>query len=144
MHPLKFAVLIVLVSMNALVWGNLATTWPQPVALPAPAVEVRERPAVDIHRITHYQAVVGQTDSTPNISSCGPNRPNQVAVSRDLMGTVVECGTEVMLYSEEDGYLGTFVVWDLTNKRFRSTIDVLTEVPAPWGKTYGHLVVKEN
>lgn len=108
--------------------------------IPAPSVSVTILPSVDLDRVTYYNAVEAQTDADPHISACGPNRDNQVAVSRDLFRSSLHCGDEVDVWLES-GYLGRFVVWDTMNARFTRTLDILTEGSYDWGKTTGHLIV---
>lgn len=106
---------------------------------PSPTVEVLEH--VPVERVTYYNAVPGQTDSTPNVSACGPNLERQVAVSRDLFRRDLHCGDVVKVWLDGEGYLGEFVVWDTMAARFTRTLDILTETSYAWGKTTGHLIV---
>lgn len=128
----------------------LGTYWlimqhsPKPIEIqdPQPTATIKE--SIDLTRITYYQAVPNQTDEDPFTSSCGPNLANQVAVSRDLMGTHVQCGDKVQVWSDTHGYIGEFTVWDVTNARFTKTLDILTEKPYTWGKTAGHAVITKE
>ena len=114
--------------------------YPPVLTIPTPAVSVEVREHVLLARITYYNAVPWQTDADPHISACGPNRPNQVAVSRDLFRRVLHCGDEVEVYIQGEP-LGRFVVWDTMHPRFKKTLDILTETSYTWGRTKGHLIV---
>lgn len=137
-----FRLTLYLVSIIIGGWVGVAYVESRKVELPVPKPVATEKPIVETPRITYYQAVWWQTDSSPNVSSCGPNISNQVAVSRDLMGGVVDCGSVIRLWSDTVGYLGEYTVWDVTNKRFSSTVDVLVEAPPAWGKTSGYFTVE--
>ena len=125
-------------------WVGMAYVQSQMVELPKPEPKIEVIEAIDIPRITYYQAVWWQTDDTPNISSCGPNIESQIAVSRDLMGEVVNCGDSVEVWSDKHGLLGTYTVWDVTNERFSKTIDILFQHPPGWGKTSGYMILGEK
>lgn len=123
-------------------WAPAPAGSATPLTLPRPTPSVDVRPHVTLDRVTYYNAVPGQTDSDPFTSACGPNRPNQVAVSRDLFRSTLHCGDVVEVWLAE-GYMGRYVVWDTMAPRFTNTLDVLTETSMPWGKTTGHLVLVE-
>lgn len=79
---------------------------------------------------TTYEAVVGETDSTPLITASGfkinPERAFQhriIAVSRDLLKKF-PFGTKIRIIGA-DKYDGTYIVQDVMNKRYRNTIDIL-------------------
>lgn len=83
-------------------------------------------------RITAYNAVSGQTDSTPTVASCGPLSAapaRVVAVSRDLFFDDQgrkRCGAEIaVVYADGRVVLG--VVWDTMAARYENTADVLMD-----------------
>ena len=118
--------------------------WPwQAQLIPQPQITLTILEDISLARITYYNAVPEQTDSTPDISACGPNLEAQVAVSRDLFRSELHCGDVGQVWSEE-GYIGEFTVWDTMNSRFSQTRDILTEGHYDWGKTAGHLVVTQR
>lgn len=112
--------------------------------LPELQPEAQQIEAVVFDRVTYYNAVEWQTDSTPHVSACGPNRVNQVAVSRDLFESELHCGDVISVFLDGEGYVGDFVVWDTTNARFEGTLDILTEGSYAWGKTSGHATIKRR
>ena len=89
--------------------------------------------AIRLHRLTAYNPVARQTDHHPDLSSCGPNRPDQLALSRDLFfneeGRKHLCGAKVMLLVV-DPQTSTVesvqerVVWDTMHRRYEETGDV--------------------
>jgi len=81
-----------------------------------------EAATYSLERVSHYNAVRNQTDRTPHISACGPTRPGQLALSRDLLRQV-GCGARVRLTS--GGRSRVYVVNDTMNRRYRRTADVL-------------------
>lgn len=117
---------------------------PKPTTNLAPKPIAIINDTIDLNRITYYQAVPEQTDSDPHISSCGPNIPNQVAVSRDLFRSTLDCGDTVLVWSNQHGYLGEFIVWDTMHPRFSKTLDILTVNPYDWGKTAGYAVITKE
>lgn len=137
-----FRVTLYLASIVVGGWVGVAFVQSQKVELPTPKPIASITPIIETPRITYYQAVWWQTDSTPNVSSCGPNLEKQVAVSQDLMGSVVDCGSVVQVWSDTLGFLGEYTVWDVTNKRFSSTVDILVEDAPSWGKTSGYLILQ--
>lgn len=90
-------------------------------ALAALAVE-GEAATYSLQRVSHYNAVRSQTDRTPHISACGPTRPGQIALSRDLLRQV-GCGARVRL--TVGGRSQVYVVNDTMHQRYRRTADVL-------------------
>lgn len=108
-----------------------------------PQVQLAILPAIEMKRISYYNAVPWQTDSDPTVSACGPNKENQVAVSRDLFRKELHCGDIVDVYIKGD-YLGQFIVWDTMNERFSDTLDILTDTSYGWGLTTGHVVVRSQ
>lgn len=93
-------------------------------------------------RVTYYNPVPSQTDGDPFTSACGPNRGNQVAVSRELFRTTLDCGDVVSVYVE-DAPLGEYVVWDTMHPRFSRTLDVMTDTSFEWGKATGYIIVED-
>jgi 3D (Asp-Asp-Asp) domain-containing protein len=86
--------------------------------------------------ITVYQAVAGQTDSTPNITADGStitNQTNWVAVSRDLL-KCYPFGSKIIIQSKEVS--GVYTVHDVMNKRYINSIDILIHDNKIY-KTYG-------
>lgn len=74
--------------------------------------------------MTAYNAVAAQTDSTPDISACGPNLKNQIAVSRDLLKRY-PCGTKVEIYRPDTQKWHPTIVWDTMHASKRNQIDIL-------------------
>lgn len=130
-----------LVAALGLVYAPVANGSYTSRALTAPSPTAEVLPHVDLGRVTYYNAVPGQTDSTPNVSACGPNLERQVAVSRDLFRRDLHCGDVVEVWLDGEGYLGEFTVWDTMHPRFELTLDILTKTSYTWGKTTGHLIV---
>ena len=100
---------------------------------------------IPLERVSFYQAMPNQTDSTPHLSACGPTKAPwvQVAVSRDLAawtGGTLKCGTRVRVVLENRGVNGVHViegvVWDTMAPRWSRTVDVLIGVDEPAGR-YG-------
>ena len=100
---------------------------------------------IPLERVSFYQAVPGQTDSTPHLSACGPTLGPwvQVAVSRDLAawtGGTLKCGTRVRVVLENRGVAGRHViegiVWDTMAPRWKRTVDVLV-APGEPARAYG-------
>jgi 3D (Asp-Asp-Asp) domain-containing protein len=75
-----------------------------------------------LQRISHYNAVRAQTDRTPRMSACGPTRPGQIALSRDLLRQV-GCGARVRV--TVNGKSQVYVVNDTMHQRYRRTADIL-------------------
>ncbi len=80
-----------------------------------------------LHRVTAYNAVNWQTDSDPDVSACGPTRPNQIALSQDLFfrrNGNNRCGehVEIVLGS---GAIIHGIVWDTMNPRYHMAADIL-------------------
>lgn len=97
-------------------------------------------------RISAYNAVPSQTEGNPNVSSCGPNQPSQVAVSRDLFfdenGTKHLCGTTGTIVTYR-GEIFDVVIWDTMNPRFTESADILmTSIDSArqFGITSGFLI----
>jgi len=80
-----------------------------------------------LRRVTAYNALADQTNSTPDISACGPNRPDQVALSQDLFfrkdgGN--RCGERINIILRS-GRVIHGVVWDTMNPRYHMAADIL-------------------
>ncbi|SMB93701.1 hypothetical protein [Deinococcus hopiensis] len=94
-----------------------------------------------LHRVSHYNAVRGQTDSTPRVSACGPTRTHQVALSRDLLRKV-GCGARVRISIHGKSHI--YVVNDTMHRRYRRTADILVSGSGRarrWGVARGTLTV---
>lgn len=95
-----------------------------------PVAEVlSESRAIPLSRITAYNAVPHQTDADPHISSCGLNKPRQLAISRDLFfdssGSKYLCGVRATVITLDGHVFTNYVIWDTMNERFSETADVL-------------------
>jgi 3D (Asp-Asp-Asp) domain-containing protein len=96
---------------------------------------------------TVYNAVAGQTDSTPLITASGRrinyDSPQRwIAVSRDLEPLGFTFGTKVCI--ENAGEMnGEWVVQDRMNKRFKLRIDFLVHASRRLGKWRGVLITKQ-
>ncbi|WP_291511015.1 hypothetical protein [Acidithiobacillus sp.] len=82
-----------------------------------------------LHRVTAYNAVPWQTSSDPEISACGPTRPDQIALSQDLFfrkdgGN--RCGERVEIVLSS-GKVVRGVVWDTMNARYKMAADILMD-----------------
>jgi len=133
-----------------------ATPEPAPVQLAIePRAEVLE--AIELHRVTAYNPLPYQTDEDPYTSSCGPNRPDQIAVSRDLFfdehGRKHLCGVEVtLIVYDSDGQVEAIlnrVIWDTMNPRYNLTADVYldhhdVDEALAWGVKRGALVMTKR
>lgn len=75
-----------------------------------------------LNRVSYYNAIRSQTDSTPHISACGPTKKGQLALSRDLLRQV-GCGARVRLTVH--GRSTVYVVNDTMHQRYKKTADVL-------------------
>lgn len=95
--------------------------------VPEPVVEVYD--GFEVSRITFYNPVWWQTDSTPNASSCGPTVEKQIALSRDLFfdehGNKYLCGVHVDIITKDGLILEDYVINDTMNARFTDTVDVM-------------------
>ena len=95
--------------------------------VPEPIVEVYD--ALDVSRITFYNPVWWQTDSTPEVSSCGPTVDRQIALSQDLFfdeyGNKHLCGVRVDVVTDDGLILEDYVINDTMNVRFTNTVDVM-------------------
>lgn len=133
----------------------------QPVAL---VVEVRaeildapyvlpEGEKVELRRISAYNPVPRQTDGDPSVSSCGANKPRQIAVSQDLFfdgnGRKHLCGRRVTLVTDRGEVFSDYVIWDTMNARYSTTADVLLphedEAEAfLFGVTTGYMIIHDD
>lgn len=121
----------------------VAKTPPPKPASPKPVVRAASLTGVAVHDVTFYQAVSGQTDSTPNISACGATKSPwaQVAVSRDMFRSKYRCGQVVKVtLNRPVAGVTTFVavVNDTMSPRFTNRVDVLVGKNEPamrYGKT---------
>lgn len=80
-----------------------------------------------LHRVTAYNAVSWQTSSDPEMSACGPTRPNQIALSHDLFfrrNGSARCGEHVDILLSS-GQVIHGVVWDMMNPRYHMAADIL-------------------
>lgn len=87
-----------------------------------PQVQAAGPKTYTLKRVSHYNAVRAQTDSTPHISACGPTRKGQIALSRDLLRQV-GCGARVRVTVRGKSHV--YVVNDTMNVRYRRTADIL-------------------
>lgn len=117
---------------------------PDPLSPPTPSEPPPEEPAKPPAQglpvqVTYYQALPGQTDTSPNIAACGPNLQPwvQVALSRDLFyeGGERRCGKRARLRFP-DGRVLRVIVNDTMNRRFRLRVDVLVHPSEP-ARAYG-------
>lgn len=82
-----------------------------------------------LHRVTAYNAVPWQTSSDPEISACGPTRPDQIALSQDLFfrkNGGNRCGERVEIVLSS-GKVIHGVVWDTMNARYKMAADILMD-----------------
>jgi 3D (Asp-Asp-Asp) domain-containing protein len=82
----------------------------------------------EIVTLTTYKAVMGETDSTPNITASGfkitnPKKHRIIAVSRDLKKKY-KFGQKIRIVGAGK-YSGTYRVQDVMNKRYKKRIDIL-------------------
>lgn len=89
--------------------------------------------AVRLQRLTAYNPVPRQTDSDPETSSCGPTRPDQLALSRDLFfdpnGSKHLCGAKVRVLivnpqTDTVEQVEERIVWDTMHRRYEATGDI--------------------
>ena len=90
--------------------------------------QIIETQQPEIVTLTTYKAVLGETDSTPNITASGfkitnPKKHRIIAVSRDLKKKY-KFGQKVRI-TGAGKYNGTYRVHDVMNKRYKNRIDVL-------------------
>lgn len=131
-------------AMAAIVYFNSSYVHSVPIPIPAIHVEILEPPqpepvfvppetaiAVPLQRISAYNAHVAQTDGDPFTSSCGPNLPGQIAVSRDLLfneaGSKYLCGRTATIVTSRGEVFPDVVVWDTMNARYTLTADILMD-----------------
>lgn len=115
--------------------------------------------------VTAYSSHRGQTDSTPflaawnnKLTKCdkfNPKRVNKdgvngsIAVSRDLLKKgKLKNGDKIILKTKKGKKIGTFVVKDKMNKRFKKKIDIYfhkdREAALKWGIKKGLVLAKLN
>ena len=125
-----------------------------PIKINEPKIIIEEKTidVIHINRISFYNPVSWQTDSTPEVSSCGPNKINQVALSRDLFfneqGEKYLCGTKVKIITDDGEVFNDYVIWDTMNPRFTNTVDIMLphddhEVAFDKGITSGVLIIED-
>ena len=132
--PLKVLVLFFFyVVIESYFLGNINYIQCSEVEYP-PIEVVVEKPEVEeipLEKITAYNAVTWQTQGDPNVSSCGPNIPNQIAVSRDLFfdenGHKHLCGTIVNVITDNGITFENMVIWDTMAPRFVLAADILMD-----------------
>lgn len=98
----------------------------KPIVVPVPIVRFQK--AAYLHRVTAYNAVPWQTSSHPGIAACGPNIPNQIALSQNLFfkpNGGNRCGQEVIIRLS-DGQVIHGTVWDTMNAEWHDAADLLT------------------
>ena len=97
-------------------------------------IEVVE-PVIEFETVTltTYSPVIGETDSTPDITASGfkintkhPERHKIIAVSRDLKKKW-KFNTKIRI-TNGGKYNGVYVVKDVMNKRYKKRIDILVGV----------------
>jgi hypothetical protein len=121
--------------------------------IPAQKNTEQEKPnEIPIQRISAYNPVPRQTDGDPSISSCGPNKPNQIAVSRDMFfdenGRKHLCGTIVTVFTERGEVFENYVIWDTMNSRYSNTVDIMIpstdeSLAFSFGVTSGVMVIND-
>ena len=115
--------------------------------------------------VTAYSSHGGQTDNTPflaawnnKLTKCdkfNPKRVNKdgvngsIAVSRDLLKKgKLKNGDKIILKTKEGEKIGTFVVKDKMNKRFKKKIDIYfhkdKKSALKWGIKKGLVLAKLN
>lgn len=118
-------------------WKELPVPVPRLVQLeskvlpvPTPSIEILEYQMINLRRITAYNAVSSQTDASPDISSCGRNIKNQIAVSQDIFfdsyGRKHLCGVEAYLVLHS-GETYKVVIYDTMNVRYTESADLLLD-----------------
>lgn len=131
--------LVLPVSVTAPIPAEAAQTALVPNGLQAlmPSAYKKEAPASLTAKLTAYNAVPGQTDSTPFITAVGAfSNPEVIAArSRDLAvqlpyGTIVKIertavDTPNCRYSQVEDQIGYRVIADAMNPRITNTVDVL-------------------
>ena len=100
------------------------------------------------NRITAYTAHASQTDSNPMVASCGPNKPNMIAVSRDYFyrkGRKWLCGATAYIITDDGQVYGPFIVYDTMNSRYYKTVDIYMgkdiERAFEWGVKSGKVII---
>ena len=112
------------------------------------ATSEAEAGPIPLNRITAYNAVAGQTDATPHISSCGPTLANQIAVSQDLFfaGRAKHlCGKRAVIVTA-DGREFEGVINDTMNRRYKNSADILFQSygdAKKFGVSEGYLLLSQ-
>lgn len=93
----------------------LSVSGAETVKLPVPRVSYH------IERVSRYTAYAPHS-----LSACGRTRPvgTQLAASRDLFRLFGGCGARVRL-TLKNGVSRTYLIFDVTNRRYSRTVDVL-------------------
>lgn len=127
---------------------SLTTHEPRPVPPPDVQIHIVDSKIIELDRVTAYNAVSQQTDSSPEIASCGRNVKNQIALSQDLFfddyGRKYLCGVEAFLVLES-GDVHQVVIYDTMNRRFSKTADLLLddyEEALAFGVQRGYIVIR--
>ena len=111
-------------------------------------VSSAEAGPIPLARITAYNAVAGQTDKSPHISSCGPTLDNQIAVSQDLFfsGHAKHlCGKRATIVTA-DGRKFEGVINDTMNRRYTNSADILFQDygdAKQFGVSEGYLLINQ-
>lgn len=118
-----------------------------------PVVHIRD--AVPLQRITAYNAVPEQTSADPTMSSCGPTKDMQIALSRDLFfdGNRRKhlCDVEAIIFTDQ-GHVYYATINDTMHERWNHAADVLLDPTddkeqnyreaMTWGIRTGHVVIR--
>lgn len=107
-----------------------------------------------LDRLTAYNPVPSQTDRDPSTASCGPLRPDTLALSQDLFldhaGRKGLCGKKALVVAtDQHGHVVSVevkTIWDAMNRRYLRSADILIPTPNPkqalaWGVKRGGLAI---
>jgi len=142
------ALLVIMLGLTTLLWSRQIPPMGVDVTLAKSLIvhpTAQLPPIIRLRRITAYNPVENQTDSSPSIASCGPNLPHQVALSQDLFfrnGKKL-CGIKVAVYDNNGKLLMKGIVWDTMNPRYTKAVDILlkgTTKAFKFGVHTGYLV----
>jgi hypothetical protein len=129
---LAMVFVVIFLQQNSVTSGNRLGTLAQIFnEIPLPEVSITLLPYMvfNVDRISAYNPVPRQTQGDPNVSSCGPNLQNQIAVSRDLFfdskGRKHLCGVRVTVVTDRGEVFEDYVIWDTMNARFKNTVDIM-------------------
>jgi len=123
---------------NILMTMFLLLILPKEIKTSRPDVKIMKidiQPIIEYETVTLtiYSPVIGETDSTPNITASGfkintkhPERHKIIAVSRDLKKKW-KFNTKVRI-TNGGKYNGVYTVKDVMNKRYKNRIDILVGV----------------